>query len=481
MDPPASKWQPVPTSILPPLFKREDLTDEQEAKFKAFKTGRAKEYIKKQHDLDLLRWLLARQWDVEKATDMFINSMKWREEQEVDTILETFPKTPWFKFIVAHFPSSHTDPKCKELFTKDGHNLVFEKIGLIDPESTALYPVEDLIRFHIYAMELGNVRRWRIFEELGSNAIPTTTVIEDLSGLGLSHLNTTLLGILREWTQIDSDNYPESLRKVYLTNLPSIFSIIWKMVQYIWDENQKAKFQFVAAGTDTADIFKQFTFAEDLPIPYGGDYSYTFPEKKDYKYFKKLFDSVKLKWEKEHVSRSGVFELPFKLDKDQTLTWEFKTKDYDISFGVFYRDANNKETAHIESTRVNSQTKTITGTLLVDKPGLYILRWDNSYSWTRGKDLLYVTKVGPDPEPMSLGDVITSDADAGAAPTIVPKKKKKDKSDKKSKALVPGKSDKSGSSRSDKSDKSERSEKSDKSRSEKSRSERSTEKSDNST
>jgi len=52
MDIPAQpQWQSCPTNVLPPLFTRDTLTKEQEAKFQTFKTGRAKEYIKKQHDL----------------------------------------------------------------------------------------------------------------------------------------------------------------------------------------------------------------------------------------------------------------------------------------------------------------------------------------------------------------------------------------------------------------------------------------------
>ena len=42
-----------------------------------------------------------------------------------------------------------------------------------------------------------------------------------------------------------SDNYPETLRKVVIVNVPTVFSMIWSGVQYLWDAKQVAKFQFV--------------------------------------------------------------------------------------------------------------------------------------------------------------------------------------------------------------------------------------------
>jgi hypothetical protein len=42
-----------------------------------------------------------------------------------------------------------------------------------------------------------------------------------------------------------SDNYPETLRKVVIVNVPTVFSMIWSGVQYLWDAKQVAKFQFI--------------------------------------------------------------------------------------------------------------------------------------------------------------------------------------------------------------------------------------------
>lgn len=398
MDKPASKWVSVDPGVLPPLYSLDTLTEEQKQKVIQFKAGDAKPFLKPIHtDLYLLRWLMARSWDVDKATSMFIASMKWREENKVDSILEDFPKSPFARLICENYPSTHTDPKCKELRTKDGHHLVLERMGQINPESTSLYPIQDLINFHIYAMELGAKRRDEYCKEFGNTHASSTTGVEDLEGLGMAHMNTALLAVLKEFTKIDSDNYPESLRKVFIVNVPSVFNLIWKMVQYFWDENQKSKFQFLPAGTDLAPVLLQFIHEEDLPKAYGGKYDYDLPAKKSHKEFKFLLREIvpKKKWEKVHVPRGGSYEHPVVVAEGCQLYWEFKTKHYDVSFGVNIQDAAGELVAHIDVERVDSQNKTIEGSLVVKDPATYILVWDNTYSWTRGKDLKFFCCVFP--------------------------------------------------------------------------------------
>jgi hypothetical protein len=70
----------------------------------------------------------------------------------------------------------------------------------------------------------------------------------DLEPASLGHLtNRKVLDVVDMLAKIDQDNYPECLRKVYLINSTKIFSMIWNIIQYFFDENTKAKFSFYGA------------------------------------------------------------------------------------------------------------------------------------------------------------------------------------------------------------------------------------------
>lgn len=123
-------------------------------------------------------------------------------------------------------------------------------------------------------MELANKIRNDIFVELGSKEVQQSFCVEDLTGLGMGHLQLT--DLLKAFTQIDkynflfrfiffqdylpliSDNYPNTLRKVVVVNVPTMFSLIWNAVQYFWDAKQVAKFQFIGNSISFLIYFPLF-------------------------------------------------------------------------------------------------------------------------------------------------------------------------------------------------------------------------------
>jgi len=96
------------------------------------------------------------------------------------------------------------------------------------------------------------------------------------------------------------------------------------------------------------------------------------------------------------VPRSGEFELSFQLDAGTVFYYEFKTEDYDVGFGIKYQKVKGHPPEQFsEIKRYESNSIPVWGKIHVEKPGVYTLIWDNSYSWTRSKDLLYITSVPP--------------------------------------------------------------------------------------
>lgn len=376
---------------------------------------KAKPFIQpKHHDLYIMRWIVARNFDIEKAVEMFIESMKWRQRTRVDFILDEFPKDPYFKILRQYWPDSVNNDspnKPKFLRTVDGCSFYLEGLAYLDPSLLDYFPVDVVYRSHVWVCEMLHAEREQIYEETGLYG--ALTVIEDLEPASLGHLaNQKVLNVVDMLAKIDQDNYPECLRKVYLVNSTKIFSMIWNIIQYFFDENTKAKFSFYELGKSPTAQFVEVIHPDCLPTHYGGTVDWTISKAgkiKDWKFdFPADNDKKLAKWEKQLVKYTH--EVEFDVQESWTLTWEFTTKDYDIGFGLKYKESkDHKELVEVIAVeRVESFKSSVHGLHVAEKRGIYVLYWDNSYSYTKNKDLKYKIKIkdhaGETKYPVKKGD-----------------------------------------------------------------------------
>jgi len=154
-----------------------------------------------------------------------------------------------------------------------------------------------------------------------------------------------------------------------------------------------AKYQDeIFAIIDPEYVPKEFGGTCEWELPKGGpipDYNLKFPvDDRD--------------WQKVTVPRSDKFcvsiEFSEPLENSGTkpsIAWEFKTGDYDIEFSVIYSDSPTSTTTTdlIPKNKVSSYITAVIGKIEVEKPGLYQLTWDNTYSWTRSKKLEYILTI----------------------------------------------------------------------------------------
>jgi len=322
--------------------------------------------------------------------------MKWRALVGADTILEEFPKSPYFQFLSSHYPTNHTDPKCpKVLRCRDGTHFCIESMGSLNSEASALVPQQEIMKYHIYGMELANKVRTDIFHELGCKELQQSFVVEDLSGLGMSHLS--MIETLKAFTQIDNNNYPETLRKVVIINVPTVFSIIWKAVEYFWDAKQVAKFQFISSGSDYSSILQKIVPLDHLPKVYSGELVYDLPKAIPLPELKLELSKIEKKqYSVDRVPRSGILEKEIRIETANiVLHYEFKTVDYDIGFGIVYKETGKNIQHILEVQRYNSHIIPVFGRITVQKVGSIVLQWDNTFSWMTEKELHYTYNVIP--------------------------------------------------------------------------------------
>lgn len=98
-----------------------------------------------------------------------------------------------------------------------------------------------------------------------------------------------------------------------------------------------------------------------------------------------------------HCASGSTFELPIICDGVAVVKFAFQTKDHDIIFGVRGICEDGQELTILKDERIASHTSPLQGKINIPEQQTKILRvvfrWDNTYSWFAGKELLYSIEV----------------------------------------------------------------------------------------
>jgi len=164
--------------------------------------------------------------------------------------------------------------------------------------------------------------------------------------------------------------------------LSTTFFSAWFLVKKFLDEGTLEKLEIL--GSNYYETLSKVVPPEFIPKAYGGEMDY----------YPSGGGSVK---QYEHdiskptivtISASNKHEKIITIPEGVLIGWEFKTMGYDIGFGIYFGE---KEVIKIE--RVDSHKSKISGVHSTTKGGKYTLIWDNSYSYTRSKELSYTIFV----------------------------------------------------------------------------------------
>ncbi|KAG2483050.1 hypothetical protein HYH03_018079 [Edaphochlamys debaryana] len=273
----ASLWgsaEPAPAPAAAPTAEEEATwylrpSADQVAALKAFRERLAAEdLLVPNHDDDctLLRFLMARDFNLDKATAMYRDMRAWRLEQQVEGLWEAdptgsaFPEMDRLLQVYPHF-TFNTDrfgrPVYIELLGRTDAGALFDTISM-----------ERLVRYHIWTWE----RYLRLYlpacSEAAGHQVCTTTVVIDLAGLSMKNFNSATQKLLHTFSKIDQDYYPEHLGCMFVINTPLVFRAVWAMVQPLLQERTKRKIRIL--GQDYLDELTQVVPLERLPDILGG-------------------------------------------------------------------------------------------------------------------------------------------------------------------------------------------------------------------
>jgi len=174
-----------------------------------------------------------------------------------------------FTFLSTYWPVSILPEKqAPRLLTNDGHLVVYERLTEMHPDILDIVSLDDMIKFHLYVQELVSREQKRLHTEEKNGTYAGVVYVYDLVSLTLSHLSSDNYNMFKIFNHYDADNYPETIRRVFLINSPSVFTIGWKVAKKFLDPITIQK--IVILGTDYQDELCKVIPPDCIPKAYGG-------------------------------------------------------------------------------------------------------------------------------------------------------------------------------------------------------------------
>eukprot|EP01129_Flabellula_baltica_P012602 TRINITY_DN5708_c0_g1_i1.p1 TRINITY_DN5708_c0_g1~~TRINITY_DN5708_c0_g1_i1.p1 ORF type:complete len:373 (-),score=62.48 TRINITY_DN5708_c0_g1_i1:37-1155(-) len=323
------------------------------------------EVLKEKHyDEYLLRWLIACEMDQEKAASMFVASMHWREENRIDEILEWFPLTECYERLTGYWPISRTG----EEMTVDGWPVFYERVGVVDPRDVfEKVEEQDLINFHVYESERRERLRDEMYHERGFSV--GTTFVQDLSELSMKSLYPPGIGIVSKLSAIDKANYPESVRKVYIINVPTLFSLVWKTIKGFFEPGLVRKFSIMSGNG--YDAISRIVPEGHVPDFAGGSKENCAPGGVGYNWYGT--DAIVVPSSKSH-------RVSIEMEEGDDVDWFLFTSGKDIRLQLGYEDDILEDFGRLQKHEIS---------YTAERSGVHHLIFDNTFSWTTKKTVHY--------------------------------------------------------------------------------------------
>eukprot|EP00944_MAST-04C_sp_MAST-4C-sp1_P008153 g8153.t1 len=210
----------------------------------------------------LCRFLRARNYDVDKAFELYQKAVKIREELGADKILEKRDSNEiiWQNG-TPHYHYGHD---------KLGRPFYIELSGLVRVgkllEPAGPLTREDFKHRHVVHMEY-MARRISDAKKRHGAHVSQLTQIMDLQGLSMFG-DSRGMTLFRDAIDIDQNAYPEYLGNLFLINAPFIFRGMWSVIKG-WVDPKTAK-KFIVLGSDYRETLLKYIDEDSLPVQYGG-------------------------------------------------------------------------------------------------------------------------------------------------------------------------------------------------------------------
>jgi hypothetical protein len=207
---------------------------------------------------EVIRFLRKEHGNVDAAESSFRKMIKWRIENNVDTILQDYRPSA---FLLEYYPASLLRD-----FDKHGEPIFLERTGMID-YAGLLKKVgrEELIRHAIWIRE--KVIAWgKQYQQQNNKKLQHLSIISDAHGLKImeSITNRHVVSVFNEMMRIDQEYYPEGARHIFITRVPKLFEVGWKIIRHFFHSSNLQK-MIICSTADYKTVLSQHMDLQILP------------------------------------------------------------------------------------------------------------------------------------------------------------------------------------------------------------------------
>uniref|UniRef100_A0A8C5CAK5 SEC14 like lipid binding 1 n=1 Tax=Gadus morhua TaxID=8049 RepID=A0A8C5CAK5_GADMO len=361
-------------------------------------------------DQHILRFLRARDFNMDKAREVLCQSLTWRKQHQVDYLLET-----WTSPQVLHDYYTgdwhHHD--------RDGRPLYVLRLGQMDTKGLVRALGEESLLRHVLSINEEGLRRCEENTKVFGRPISCWTCLVDLEGLNMRHLWRPGVKALLRIIEVVEANYPETLGRLLILRAPRVFPVLWTLVSPFIDENTRKKF-LIYAGNDYQGPGGLLDYIDKDIIPdfLGGECMCEVPEgglvpKSMYRTTEDMENEGVRLWTETIYQSASIFKgaphevsPPPIIDASSVITWDFDVCKGDVVFNIFHSKrapqparkeppgphgvppppGNNvqlidkswtlgQDYSRVESALTCKEGESVQGSHVTRWPGFYILQW----------------------------------------------------------------------------------------------------------
>nr|XP_019939779.1 PREDICTED: SEC14-like protein 1 isoform X1 [Paralichthys olivaceus] len=360
-------------------------------------------------DEHILRFLRARDFNIDKAREILCQSLTWRKQHQVDYLLETWSSP---QVLQDYYTGGwhHHD--------RDGRPLYILRLGQMDTKGLVRALGEESLLRHVLSINEEGLRRCEENTKVFGRPISCWTCLVDLEGLNMRHLWRPGVKALLRIIEVVEANYPETLGRLLILRAPRVFPVLWTLVSPFIDENTRKKF-LIYAGNDYQGPggLVDYIDKEIIPDFLGGECMCEVPEgglvpKSMYRTAEEVENEDIRLWTETIYQSASIFKgAPHELlieiiDASSVITWDFDVCKGDVVFNIYHSkrapQAPRKEAlvAHgitspvvnnvqlidkswtlgqdysmVESPLTCKEGESVQGSHITRWPGFYILQW----------------------------------------------------------------------------------------------------------
>ncbi|GAB2224059.1 hypothetical protein Drorol1_Dr00004805 [Drosera rotundifolia] len=320
-------------------------------------------------DTILLKFLRAREFKAKEAFTMLKNTVRWRKEFGLDTLLEEDLGTEYEKVVFVHGFDKEKRPVVYNVFG-EFQDKEFYQNAFSDAEKQKKF-LKWLVQF------LERTVRKFDFGPTGINSLVLVNDLKNSPGYG----KRDLYKVTSKFFQLLQDNYPEFVAKQVCIN------VSWWYLAYSWvyislfTPRSKSKFVFAGASKTAETLFK-YIAPEHVPVQYGG---HSRTGELEFSHEDSVIE-VDVKPNSKHQVELSHSELP------SLLVWELRVVGWDVTYEAQYVPAEGY-TVLVSKPRKFAlvDDPIITDSFKITEPGKVVLSIDNKSS--KKKKLLYRFKI----------------------------------------------------------------------------------------